>query len=200
MASEGVPGVFSHTKILMLIFLMAGLVVGGGATYLAMNTATVSADDAGQVVASTLENQTGVNYEVVNVEEQSGMYRVQVSVNNQLQTYFVTKDGKLLANQLTDIEQVRNLMADQRQVSNCLEDEGAVLYGNLSQQATVAQIQVLGGADNVAPFYSDVNNPQNLVEAVQRGVTSVPGFWLDNQTLSGPANMNQIRDFAGCQQ
>lgn len=199
MVSDSISGMVSNTKILMLVVLVAGALVGGGAAYLSMNSGGVSADEAGEIVASTLQNQTGVNYDVVNVEEQSGMYRVQVSVNNQLQTYFVTKDGKLLANQLTDIEQVRQLMADQRQVSNCLNEEGAVLYGNLSQQATVAQIQILGGANNVAPYYSDVNNPQNLVEAVQRGVTSVPAFWLDNQTLSGPANMNQVRNFAGCQ-
>jgi hypothetical protein len=191
-------GLLSNTKLMVVVFLIAGVLVGGSAAYLGMNNGDISKQQAGQMVADTLANSTGTSYEVVKVESQNGLYHVRLSVDNQLQSYYVTKNGKMLATQMTDLEQARQTINQQNRVSQCLQDKGAVLYGNVSQQPTVVQIQVLGGAQNVANVYKDVNNPQNLQEAADRGVTSVPTFWMNGETLNNVNNLNQISEFADC--
>lgn len=187
------------TKILAITFLVAGALVGGASAYVGMGFDDMSKQKAGEMVAETLSDQTGNTYEVVKVEETNGLYEVQVSSNNQLQTYYVTKDGKRFSGQMANLTQVRQTVAMQNEVATCLENKNAVLYGNITQQPTVAQIQVLGGAQKVSGYYKDVNNPTNLQEAANRGISSVPALWMGNRTLSNVNNLERISKFAGCQ-
>jgi hypothetical protein len=187
-------------KALLAALLVGGLAVGGAATYVGTSMGGISADAAGEKVASTLEDSTGNEYEVVDVSKRSGMYEVRLSNNGNLQTYFVTEDGKFLSGALTDLEQVQQTIDTRNSVNSCLEDKDAVLYGNVSQQPTQVQIQLLGGAQQVASYYKDVNNPANLQEAAQRGVSSVPSLYVNNETLSDVNNLSQIEEFAECSQ
>lgn len=186
-------------KVLIITLLVAGALVGAGSAYVGMNQGGVSKQKAAETVANTLSDQTGVNHEVVNVEEANGLYKVQLNQNNQLQTYYVTKDGKMVTGQMTDLEQVQQTIETQNNVQECLNNENAVLYGNLTQQPTQLQIQVLGGPRKVAGYYKDINNPSNLREAAVRGVTSVPTLWLNNRTLSNVNNLQSVSEFASCE-
>lgn len=191
--------VLGRRQVLMVSLLIAGVLVGGVATYLGTNMNQVSSQKAGENVVSTLERQTGQQYELVRVENQDGLYRVDVTgANDQLQTYFVTKNGKMLTSTLTDMEQVNNLLDAREDFSNCMTDRGVVMYGNSTQLATVRQIQVLGGT-RYLPVYKDVNSPDNLQEAVDRGITSVPAFYYNGSTLEGVNGINSLQQFTGCQ-
>lgn len=186
-------------KAVLAGMLVVGLAIGGAATFVGTSGGGVSPQEAGEKVASTLEDSTGNAYEVVDVEETSGMYRVRLSSNGNLQNYFVSLDGKLLSPTMTDLDQVRQTIDTRQQVNTCLEGkEEAALYGNLSQRPTRLQIQVLGGAQSVSTYYKDVNNPANLQEATQRGVSSVPSLYVDGETLGDVNNLSAISDFAGC--
>jgi protein-disulfide isomerase len=102
---------------------------------------------------------------------------------------------------MTDVQQVEQTLQMQSDVQSCLEGKNAVLYGNLTQRATQLQIRVLGGTQNVANYYKDVKNPQNLQEADSRGVQSVPALWVNGQQepLTGVNNLEQISNFASCE-
>jgi hypothetical protein len=185
-------------KALIAVALVGGLAVGGAATYVGFETGGVSADRAGDIAAETLSNATGQSYEVVNVERNAGLYEVQLSSNDQLLTYYVTQDGGLLTGSMTDVSQLQETAARQSDVSSCLNEKGAVMYGNLSQRPTQLQIQVLGGADEVSGFYRDVSAPNNQRQAISSGVTSVPAIVLDNRTLTDVNNIEQVSSFANC--
>ncbi len=189
---------FGSGNLMMVLILVAGLLIGGAAAYLGTNMDNVSSQQAGEKVVSTLE-RTGQQVELVRVEEQDGLYRVDVSDNNnQLQTYFVTKNGRMMTTALTDIEQVNNVIDAQEEFSQCLQDKNVVMYGNATQAPTVQQIQVLGGVQYV-PTYKDVNSPDNLQEAADRGIQAVPAFYYNGSTLQGINNLQQIGQFTGCQ-
>lgn len=188
-------------KAVIAGFLAAGLAVGGAATYVGTSMGGMSGQAAGEKIASTLEDSTGGEYEVVDVRKKSGLFEVRLTnSDNNLQTYYVTKDGKFLSGSLTNLDEVRTTINTRNEVNSCLNSKNAVLYGNITQQPTRLQIQVLGGAQQVSPYYKDVNNPANLQEAAQRGVTSVPTLLVENDTLDGVNNLSRIESFAGCSQ
>lgn len=176
-------------------FVLAGLVIGASAVFLYMNMGQVSAQQAGEDLATLLSDQTGQNYEFVSAQGENGMYRVDLrSPQNQLITYYVSKTGSLYSNQVTSTEGMRQTI----DFRNCLANKNTVMYGNISQQATQAQIQALGGTSMVTQFYRDINNPQVLQQAVNNGVQQVPAFYYNNQTLAGPVSAGQVANFTGC--
>lgn len=176
-------------------FVLAGLIVGASAVFLYMNMGQVSAQQAGNNLATLLSEQTGQNHQFVSATEESGMYQVDLrSPDNQLVTYYVSKTGSLYSNQVTSVQGMRRTIG----FRNCLTNKNVVMYGNISQQATQAQIQALGGTTMVAPFYRDINNQQVLQQAVNQGVQQVPAFGHNNQSLQGPVAAGQVANFTGC--
>jgi len=201
--SSGTKSGSNHidSKILLLVVLIAGGLIGGGASYLGMNTldGDVSKEKAGQMVADTLSRTSGVDYEVSDVRTRNGMYQVQLEANNQLTNYFyVTKNGRMFAQSMTDIEEIQNTLDQQEEVNTCLDSKNVTMYGNLTGTQTRLQIQAMGGPQRVSGYYSDVNTPANLQEAVNRGVQSVPAFFYNGDTLTGVNNLSEISEFANC--
>jgi len=189
-----------NPKVVFMAVLLGGALIGGGAAYAGMEFTGMSGQAAAEKAASTLEQQSGAEFEVVSVQEKSGMFEVQLSANDQLQTVHVTKDGKFLSGQLTDLDQLSETLELQSTVQTCLQEKDAVMYGNISQRATQAQIQVLGGAQSVSNIYKDVNNPANLQEASNRGVSSVPTIYLsEGEQLTDVNNLSEVSSFADCQ-
>lgn len=190
------------SRVLLLSFLVSGLVVGGAATYLGVNMDNVSGQEAGQQLVSTLQKQTGQQYNLVKVDEKSGLYRVRVeNPSSQLQTYYVTRDGSLFTNTVTNLNRVNSLLNAQDEFASCLANRDVRLYGNSSQRATVLQVQLLSqamGSRNVNSIYRNVNNPQNLRQAAQLGITTVPSMYYNGSTLDGVNNLNRIQQFTGC--
>lgn len=182
-----------------VVFLVAGLLIGSAASYLALESQTVSGQEAAENLASTLEAQSGQSYEVVNVERQNGLYRADISnPQNQLSTYYITQDGNLVAGQMTDLNQLQQTVLNQQNFVECISNRNAVLYGNASQRATALQIQLLGGANTVSPIYKDVNSQGVLQEAANRGIQRVPSFYYNGSVLGGVNQVGSIEEFTGC--
>jgi bacterioferritin-associated ferredoxin len=182
------------------LFLIAGTFLGLTVGFLAAQTPQISEQQASQKLVSTLEAQSGQQLEVVNTETENGVYKIDISDSeDQLSTYHVTKDGRMVSAGMSDLDQLRQTVAAQQQFAGCLANKSAVLYGNSSQQATAAQIQVLGGANMVSPIYQDVGTEGVLQEATQRGIERVPTLYYNESALPGPNSISQISEFTGCQ-
>jgi len=82
----------------------------------------------------------------------------------------------MATNGMSDLDSLRQTIVAQRQFAGCLSDRGAVLYGNASQQATVTQIQILGGPNTASSVYQDVGNEGVLEQAAQIGIQRVPSL------------------------
>jgi hypothetical protein len=180
--------------------MIIGFGIGVGVTALAPSI-TQQGDKAGQELISFLENQSNQDLELVKTEERSGMYEVQISnEDNQLTTYYVTRDGKLYTSSMRNITNVRENLNQIRNFQSCLEDSGVVMYGNASQRTTQAQIRQLGGIQVVQPIYKDVSNNQTLAEAVQLGIQQVPAFHDGSSSIEGLQTLGDVSNFTGCDQ
>lgn len=158
----------------------------------------VSPQQAGQTVSETLGNSSGSNFEVVSVDERSGLYEIDLSAQEQLQTVYVTKDAELFSTAMTSLSALQETVALQRSTESCLNSENVTLYGNITQQETQLQIQAMGGTNRVDGYYQDVNQEGVLQQAVDRGVQALPAFVHDGEVLSGVNNLSAVRGFAGC--
>ncbi|WEL19817.1 hypothetical protein [Candidatus Nanohalococcus occultus] len=181
--------------ITLLSFATAGLALTG---MVSADTSQVSAQRAGELVSDTLANSTGSTYDVVNVNEQSGVYAVDLNVQNQLQTVYVTKDAELFTTAMNSLSQLRETVQIQASTETCLTEKNATMYGNVTQQETQLQIQVMGGTNRVDSYYQDVNQQGVLQQAADDGVQSVPSFVVNGEVLRGINNITSVREFAGC--
>lgn len=198
--NDPVDSIISNITKKTSLFLVVGVTFGLLVGFLAAQNPQISEEQASQKLVSTLEAQSGQQLEVVSTESENGVYRVDVSDSqNQLSTYHVTKDGRMVSTGMSDLDQLRQTIVAQQNFVSCLSNRDTVLYGNSSQQATAAQIQIMGGENIVSPIFQDVKDEEVLQEAAQRGVRRVPSIYHNQSTLSGLKQMDQIADFTGCQ-
>lgn len=201
---ENLPSEITSQNLILslvgLFLISTGIFLGSNLNYFSIDGQSISEDHAAQDLVSLLETRSGQEYEVVSVKTENDLYKIDVSdQQNQLSTYYITKNGEMMTNEMTEFEQLKNTVEAQRGFSNCLANKNTVMYGNSSQRATSLQIQVLGGVNMVAPIYKDLNNQQNLQEAVDRGVETAPGIYYDGSVLSGVNQISQISELTGCQ-
>lgn len=189
---------FSRKQVIVA-FLAAGMLAGAGAAYLGLNADKIPQKQAGQQVVTTLEAQTGQNLELINVESESGLYKVNVrDSNDQVSTFYVTKDGSKIASNVADLGQTRRVALARNSLSQCLQDRNVVMFGNISQRETQAQIQLLGGQRRISGIYADVNNQQVLQQAARAGVRQVPAFFYNGSVRQGVTTPGQLANFTGC--
>lgn len=194
---------FESTKLsrmqMFSFFLITGLVVGAAGTYLLIDSDGVPKQEVGQQVVTTVEAQTGQDFEIINVKTENGLYRVDVSNSeDELSTSYVTKDGALITDSVADFQQTRELAVARRQLSNCLGEREVVMFGNASQQETRAQIQLLGGENYISGIYADVSNQEVLMQARRLGVSVVPAFYHNGSVSEGVTRPSALANFTGC--
>lgn len=181
------------------VFLVAGLVAGAGATYLALNYDNVSKRAAGQKVVETLEAQTGNDFSLLNVETEAGLYKVNIrSANDQVSTFYVTRDGQMVASSVSDLDRLRRLALARTNLATCMQQRDVVMFGNASQPETVAQIQLLGGQRYVSSIYADIRRNRTLQQAVQVGVQRIPAFYYNGSLVQGIQTPQSLSNFTGC--
>lgn len=146
-----------------------------------------------------LENQTGQDLEVITTEEAGEFYEVQVrDSQDNLLTYYVSKDGKTFTQNMQNIDSIRQRGEALIDFRNCLSNSGTIMFGNGTQRATQLQVQRLGGANIVAPIYRDVNNETILSTAAQLGVQQVPAFYRNQTAIQGVQTLQTVEQFTGC--
>lgn len=184
------------------IFLIAGFLSGAVLTGLVTGGfMTGSGQTAANNMISTLEQSSGQDFELVSLDRRNGLYRAQIkNQNDQLTTYYITENGEMILQEsgLTDLSQLKQTVDAQAEFTGCMADRNVVMYGNTSQQETAAQIQLLGGANMVSDIYKDINQRENLREAINRGIQRIPGFYHDNSTLQGVQSVANLENFTGC--
>ena len=181
------------SRVKLGVFLVAGVVVGAAGMFFSLR------EEAGSNLVSTLEAQTGNSYSVLSTEGFHGLYRVDVrDPNDQVRTYYVTRDGSRVTGSLGSLDQMMSVATSRSNFSSCLEEKNVVLFGNISQRQTQAQIQLLGGERYVSGIYADVNNEEVLRTAAQAGVQSVPSLVYNGSSIQGVNSVSRISNFTGC--
>lgn len=188
---------FNHLQ--KAAFLVAGVLIGSTVVFLFLNADTATKQEVGQELVNTLENQSGQNLELVSVNQQNGLYEVNMkNQEDRLITYYTTRDGELFTSSVTSMSDLKTYISARNSFRNCLSDKGVVMYGNVSQRNTVAQIQLLGGQQVAQPIYRDISNQEALEEAVSRGIQRVPAFYYNGTARQGVNTLSQLEQFTGC--
>lgn len=187
------------TYVLMALTLLGFTTTALSATgVISLDVNQVSKQRAGELVSDTLGDSAGANFEVVKVEEESGLYAVDLSAQNQLQTVYITKDAELFTTAMNSLSGLRETLELQRTTETCLNNRNATMYGNITQRETQLQIQAMGGTERVDGYYQDVNQQGVLQEAANNGVRAIPAFVVNGEVLQGVNNLTAVREFAGC--
>jgi hypothetical protein len=177
-----------------------GVVAGAGTGFFAASSSPSGGQAVGQTITGALEAQSGQDLEVLQTEKEEGLFKVDVRTeNDQVQTYYASPTGGIFFTQdsATRPETVEAVANQRRQLGDCLRNKQAVLYGNISQRATQAQIQVIGQG-NLRGVYADVNNASVRRAAVQQGVQRTPALVYNGSALTGAETPQRIAEFTGC--
>lgn len=184
-----------------ITLILTGVLTGALLTVGATELVDTGPDAQVQEFISGLETSSGQELELVNLNEENGLYRAQISnQDDQLTTYYLTKNGELVIEEsgVTNLQQFSQQVNARANFTGCMAERNVVMYGNSSQQETAAQIQLLGGTNMVSEIYTDVNERENLREAIERGIQRIPAFYYDNSSVEGIQSINNLENFTGC--
>jgi len=187
--------------------VLAGLVVLFAATtgYLYVQDDTIGSGHAGTIVSDTLELETDVSIESVDLTTPS-MYRVLADTTpgqeGGITPFYVTSDGEYLLSSPINVTDYRNRYQARSAFIDCLAERGLTVYGNVSSTATRYQIQVFGGSTDLGAIYTpfDSTNRTQLGMVQQAGVQVLP-FHATNGTAfaQGVQSINTFEQRTGCE-
>ncbi len=114
----------------------------------------ISQDEAGQAIAD-FANAQGVGLEIIGVTEESGLYKIAVSVEGQESEVYITKDGKSLVNGLIPLVSSPNQepAQNQQQPAEIVKSDKPVVelfvmsfcpYGTQSEKGILPVFELLG--------------------------------------------------------
>lgn len=168
--------------------------------YLYLQDPTIGPDQAGTIVADTLEMETDVSIESVDLTTPS-MYRVLADTRPDqeggISPFYVTSDGQHLVSSPINVTDYRNRFRSRNAFIDCLAGSGLTIYGNVSSTATRYQVQLLGGTTDLSPIYQpfDSQNQTQLAMVQQAGVQVLPFH-----TLNGTAFAQGVQDIGAFEQ
>lgn len=193
-------GIFNLIENKTAVFLVIGILVGAVSVY-GFNTLAGEDGAEAQDLVETLEQRSGQDLELITSTRENGLQKIQVKdQQDTLQTYYMTPDGERVVEEqnLIDYSNFKKNVKASKEFSQCLNDRNFVMFGNQSQQTTLYQIQVLGGANMVSDFYADVGDNQTLQQALRLGIQRIPAFYYNQSVIEGVHTVPQLEEFTGC--
>ncbi len=142
---------------------------------------------------------TDGDVEVMKVVEESGLYKVTIKFadntgRNTVQDVYVTKDGKLIAGNIINMNSYKITLTNDKQFSQCLSDKKLFVFGAANDQASLLQLQVLGAFSGRVFF----DCAANLEVCQQLGIQSVPTVIYNNQNYTGLYTLRFFENLTGC--
>lgn len=179
--------------VLALIFVVYN-------SYIAAGQKTAKQEAAVDKVKKIYETLTESPVEVLNVKEESGMYRVilatrDASGNRQVQEILVSSDGALFTDRAVNTQALLDRLTKEKAFAECLASKRVLVFGQSSEVNTQAQLQVLGSF--YRKFYVDCTGA-NLQVCQQVGITQVPTTVYNNTPYVGVQPLQLFEQLTGC--
>jgi len=148
----------------------------------------------------------GTNVEVLSLSEESGLYKALLKVVSPTGTnyaeVYVTKDGKILAQNVILVEQSIEQIKKLKDFVDCLDNKKLKIYGVLNQTenpqgatATLLQLNILGVYSSKLYVSCDGRFVQNCISA---GVTQVPSVVFGGRIEPGVKTIEWFESATGC--
>ena len=148
----------------------------------------------------------GTNVEVLSLSEESGLYKALLKVVSPTGTnyaeVYVTKDGKILVQNVILVEQATEQIKKLKDFVDCLDSKKLKIYGVLNQTenpqgatATLLQLNILGVYSSKLYVSCDGSFVQNCISA---GVTQVPSVVFGGRIEPGVKTIEWFESATGC--
>ncbi|MEM7813774.1 MAG: hypothetical protein QW548_02645 [Candidatus Aenigmatarchaeota archaeon] len=203
----------SGVKLAAIIGLLIGLAASFVAIAIAPNgssiaaagcitpnaSASATATEAGRLVAGLLAANE-IDATLLAVSDESGLYKVTVKdAAGTASDFYVTKDGRMLFQVgIIGVNETIARLNARREFFECLAARGLRFYGSTETNATLLQLQILGGTRFVDRIYVPCEgiHAQACADA---NITEVPTFALDNASWAGVKTLDWLINLTGCQ-
>ncbi len=219
----------SNRNLIPIAIIVAALIIGGIFFYInrqGKEEGILSPQAAAQRAIDFInQNKEGfrlaedMNVSLVDVVEESGIYKIRLKIGDQEFPSYVTKDGKLLFPQeginldekIPVAEEPAGRtpppidMPEEKLVAlaKCLSEKGVKFYGTHWCPACTAQKEMFGEAAKYLPYIecaSDRASPQELAMCEEANVRSIPDWrFPDGRQEPGMLSLERLTELSGCQ-
>lgn len=207
-----------------IAILLSGLIIAGA--FIFVNREKPEETQVPQEIAEEAVNFINQNKEgfglteditvsLTSVTEESGLYKINLKINEQEFSSYVTKDGKILFPQGIALEQApetgveipEDIEAGPERASlevfaKCLDEKGMKFYGAFWCSWCAKQKELFGEAVQYLPYIecSDEETREMTPECEEAGIASFPTWGLPGGEKSpGFKTLEQLTELSGCE-
>jgi len=181
------------------VLLILGLVIGATVVFALTGAIPASKETiTSNVVALYQVSNPGVEFQVLDVQKVEDLYAVALQAGELQFVTFVTPDGKYVVQNPTAITGFAEAKETRDEFIQCMADQGVQLYGSLASNATIQQIQLLGGPAMLETIYISCDN-EMAQHCIDSGIQTVPTWVIDDQPIQGILLPEQLVQATGCE-
>lgn len=141
----------------------------------------------------------GTQVEIAAILEESGLYKLILKSTGPAGiTYreaYVTKDGKLLTENIILVEEFTNQIQMFKDFVDCLDEKGLRIYGLNNSTATLLQLNILGRYSGKLYVSCDGANLQTCLNI---GIQQIPSVVYNNNVYPGVKTIDWFAQQTGC--
>ena len=140
----------------------------------------------------------GTTVDIVSINDDSGLYRILMKTTSSAGTNYIeayaTKDGKLLTQNVIQIDDAIRQIGVMRNFVTCLKGKGVEIFGLNNQTATLLQLNALGTYSTSLYVSCDGRESQ----CASAGVQQVPSVVYNNTAYAGVQTAQWFASLTGC--
>ena len=188
-------------KNLIPIIIAAGVLVFGVYIYMDQRAGNVLSPQAAAKKAIDFINQTieeDVTASLLDVAQESGVYKVHLKIADTEYDSYITKDGKLLFSSAFNL--TKQLEKQLENFAKCLADKGAKFYGAFWCSWCDQEKKLFGEAAQYLPYIecSDQKTREMLPFCQEAGVTNFPTWEFNGEKAPGFKTLEELAELSGC--
>ena len=218
----------NRKNLIPIAIIIAGLLIAGAFVYVNQGKVSEKAPEglspqqaAEKAIAFINENmlQERATASLVSIVEESGIYKIQLKIEDQEFPSYVTKDGKLLFPQeginldeeIPASEEPAGTTAPPEKeyseekleaLAKCLSEKGAKFYGTYTCPYCMRQKEMFGEAAEYLPYIecsSDRATEAEIIQCREANVGSIPDWRFPDGTQKlGLQSVEQLAELSGC--
>jgi hypothetical protein len=196
----------SKTLIIIIATILFVVIILFGLGYVSFSLSLPKGEVSKKIKSLYELANPGTNVEVLSLNEESGLYKALIKVVSPTGTnyaeVYVTKDGKLLIQNVIFVEQATEQIKKLKDFVDCLDSKKLKIYGVLNQTenpqgatATLLQLNILGVYSSKLYVSCDGRFVQNCISA---GVTQVPSVVFAGRIEPGVKTIEWFESATGC--
>ena len=195
-----------NKKITLALIFIAGLALGAGGFYSFQAQDSLSPEKASEAAMGFINKsleQDNVTASLVSVAEESGIYKLHLTIESNEYDSFMSKDGKYLFSTAFDLnaEKVKAAAVSLETLAKCLTENGAKFYGASWCSHCKNQKEMFGEAVQYLPYVecSAKDSKEQLSVCKDNNITSYPTWvFADGSRESGEVSFQKLSEKTGC--